>query len=741
MTTGTTTMMNSIPRKDPYLNEAIDILDLHLKRSKYDYAVAFNTMSSVYRDFMREELEHCLSEPRYYLENYHVIKTKSAGFTTLYPFFDSQEIIYGEIMGLLAADKPAKILVDKARQLGSSTLAEGLIFYQTVFNETTNTLIVAQDPGQADYLFSMSVRAYEQMPWWMRPMLRYRSKGRYMVFDTEMPEMAGLNSEIFVEAANKLSGVSVGKTIHCAHLSELSSWDNAEILTEQIFPAMSGRNTIAILESTARGRVGFWYKFWKKSIARWGTEGWDWKPVFVEWFRCREYSIPILHPAEFVLTTEESGVQGKILQSTGYTITNEQFAWRRAKRDEIVAISGDDTSLFQEYPINWEESFQTSGLCAFPKKKLQEIMNTSCCDPLWYGELEYTHQAAQEIKCYLTPTFDERTRRRLPNVDVPFPERYGSRFRVWEKPEPGESYYVAGDPAHGLEGGDYSCAQVIRIGHGMDRDVQVAEWHGWINPTPFGHILVGLAKWYNGAELSVEMNSVGERTYIEIFRILEYSNLFRWKHYDKVKNFWSDYMAWLTTSKTRDLIITNMRERIMESTVTLYSRLLLDEMMDFSADEEGEKFQGQNTNDDAVMAMMICLWCAHDSDYGKQAAATPRADGPGSRKYYVIDEKDRIVHTTEEKDDAYAKAYVNTPSFNTKGEQIQTHAVMRPGWSIAHRPNKKDFNNSEFSPVFDKVGPRSQIHAFGVPTESIRLDNIQDYDLMRESQDRDWMLI
>jgi hypothetical protein len=77
-----------------------------------------------------------------------------------------------------------------------------------------------------------------------------------------------------------------------AHLSELSDWDNAEILTEQIFPTMSGKNVIAILESTARGADGFWYDFWTEAVESWGEEDWEWKPIFVEWFRCSDYSMP-----------------------------------------------------------------------------------------------------------------------------------------------------------------------------------------------------------------------------------------------------------------------------------------------------------------------------------------------------------------------------------------------------------------------------------------------------------------
>src|SRR5712672_4061937 len=140
-------MMSDVPRRDPLINEAIAILDRHWRRSKFDYAVAFNTLGTVERTFIKQELKKCILTPRYYLENYHVIQTEDEGFKTLYPFWDSQEIFYSEIMEIVIAGKPVKVLVLKARQLGLSTISEGLIFHRTIFNRAINSLIVAQAPG------------------------------------------------------------------------------------------------------------------------------------------------------------------------------------------------------------------------------------------------------------------------------------------------------------------------------------------------------------------------------------------------------------------------------------------------------------------------------------------------------------------------------------------------------------------------------------------------------------------
>ena len=121
-------------------------------------------------------------------------------------------------MDMVRQGKPVKCCVLKARQLGLSTISEGLIFHKTIFTRAVNSLIVAQDPGQSTYLFDMFLRAYDNLPWWMRPEKLFRSKGKYMVFDTAEPARDGLRSQIMVESANKLTGVSVGKTVRACHM-------------------------------------------------------------------------------------------------------------------------------------------------------------------------------------------------------------------------------------------------------------------------------------------------------------------------------------------------------------------------------------------------------------------------------------------------------------------------------------------------------------------------------------------
>src|SRR5579872_1517596 len=725
-------------RRDPYLNEAIEALNLHLLAfdpGPDQVPTAFNNLGKSESEFVDEEIEKCANDARYYLENYHVIKPEDDAPHTLYPFWDSQEIFYAEIVSMQAAGKQVKVIILKARQLGISTLTQGLIFHKTIFTEATNTLIMAQDPGQADYLFNMSRTAYDYMPWWMKPEVRYAAKGRYMTFDRndefERSFHPGLKSEIFVEAANKTTGVAVGKSLRAVHLSELSDWkSDPKILTTQIFPTMNAKDLLAVMESTARGKDNFWYDFWCDCIE--GRQ--QWRPVFIPYFFVKKYSLPIEAGNTFKATDEEDAIRKKVLKRLKFYIPDETFNWRRAKLAEVIGLHGDESYFFQEYPgTNWQESFQGSGICAFPKRKLQIIRETLTATPAWVGEIEYKGDVRERVRllpCTECDWVDNNTV--AGDSYIPPQTTYGGRLHIWEFPDHGERYYIGGDVAHGLEkkGADFSCAQVIKIGRGQEPDVQVAEWHGWILPSQFAYVLAALGYYYNQSEIAPEVNDVGQQTFNEMFRVIEYPDIFRWKHYDKVKHFITDTFGWWTNSKTRDLIITKTREFVMQEKLVLRSDELIDQMLDFGQADGDSRFEGQSTHDDRVFALMIAVWCAHYSDYGAEAAMSARPpDSPSQRLFYVFDSTNRLVLRTEHRDEAEAqvRGYIDP----------EGKYRLRAGYYMMQTASRRDFSNSDYSPVHDRPGPRNTMHTeLNIPAEMISLDNM--IVKPRQDGDDDW---
>src|ERR1019366_2648582 len=116
-----------------------------------------------------------------------------------------------------------------------------------------------------------------------------------------------------------------------------------------------------------------------------------------------------------------------------------------------------------------------------------------------------------------------------------------------------------------------------------------AEWHGWIHPEPFAHVCAAIGYWYNEGQVAVECNDVGILTNNTLFRALEYPNVFRWKQYDKLKNFYTNWFGWFTNQKTRPQIISKLAQALDEDTTVIRSSALVDEMFDFGLD--GKRYE------------------------------------------------------------------------------------------------------------------------------------------------------
>ncbi len=500
---------------------------------------------------------------------------------------------------------------------------------------------------------------------------------------------------------------------------------------------MNAEDELAIMESTALGRQGFFYRFWKECEK--GAHD-DWTPCFIPVYRTlKKYSLPIKPGYVFTLTDEEKAVKNKVFAKDAIILPDEHFNWKRAMIRKFIDLTGSEFDFYGEYPSNSVEAFQGTGISAFPRKLLHKIMEKDCCDPKHYGEIEYVASgqgAAQKYKLFLADVKQ--------GDKIPEQEGSGTRLHIWEKPDPEYSYYIAVDVSEGDSGsGDYSCAEVLKIGRGPEPDEQVAEWHGYINPTPLGNVVAALAYWYNSAQVAVECNGVGISTNNQLFRILEYENIYRWKHIDRIKNFVTDAMGWWTNHKTRDVIITKTREAIMERTLVLRSERLVDQMMDFSKEEGASRYEGQDTTDDRVFALMICRYCGHESDFGRDAAAQPRRRHPQVEAWVIYDPQGRIHAETKDYDVAFGfivtkagwsmspkveKNKCTWTVWDNDGKKVDEiddydlarQMVLKNKWSMRQSVSRLDFQNTDYSPIYDRQGIEKRLHDAGIPAEQIR---------------------
>lgn len=142
-------------------------------------------------------------------------------------------------------------------------------------------------------------------------------------------------------------------------------------------------------------------------------------------------------------------------------------------------------ALFRrEYPATAEEAFVTSGSNVFSMEVLVEI------------------EAEQPRRCRI----DRDDTGRLSLVDDdPQVQEFG--LFIFDEPEPGARYLLAGDPSEGLVDGDPSCAQVLRWSR--DELLQVAVYRGRLEPDDFADLCHLLGQVYNRASQAIERNNHG----------------------------------------------------------------------------------------------------------------------------------------------------------------------------------------------------------------------------------------
>ncbi len=211
-----------------------------------------------------------------------------------------------------------------------------------------------------------------------------------------------------------------------------------------------------VIESTANGMGNFFHDLWNEAKA--GEN--NYAPHFYTWWWDPEYSLPGQSPEQ--LTEEE------LLLQRAHGLTEEQLAWRRAKRRESRA------KFAQEYPEDDITCFLASGRCCFDTHALAAAQQRIAGEP------------GPES---LSQLFDGDGNA----VSVP-----PARLFIWRHPDPDRKhkYVIGADVGEGLAHGDASVACVLDHRTGE----QVAELHGRIPPERFARLLDALGTYYHNAK-------------------------------------------------------------------------------------------------------------------------------------------------------------------------------------------------------------------------------------------------
>lgn len=496
-----------------------------------------------------------------YIEEFVKIRDKNSNIIPL-KFNEPQNKYYNVIKELKKQHKPVRIIILKARQMGFSTETEAIFFKETVTKPNINTAIVAHKEDSTANLFNMSKLMYNQIPDIIKPE-RKASNAKELVFDNK--EGSGLNSKIKCMTAGG-DGVGRSDTINNLHISELAFWkgDKKDTLLGLLQAVPNTPNTMVIIESTANG-YEYFKELWDKAVA--GKN--NFVPLFVGWNELDEYKMPY---NGFELTKEEKELQ------TLYGVTLEQLSWRRWC---IANNCGNDETLFkQEYPINPQEAFVSTGNCYFDKelviKRMQEIE-----EPICTGSFIFDYDGLN-----------------ISNIE--WQEEKDGPIKIYRKPELRKPYVLSGDTAG--EGSDYF------TGHVLDNITgeQVAVLRQEFDEITYTRQMYCLGKYYNNALIGIEANYT---TYpIKELLRLNYINQYVRETEDNYTNKLKKSYGFKTTPITRPVILAELQTIIKENIELINDADTLDEMLTFIKNEKGRPEAQQGYHDDLIMGLAIAFY-------------------------------------------------------------------------------------------------------------------------------------
>ena len=503
-----------------------------------------------------------LTDFPFYAKSALKIRTKEGAVAPL-KLNPAQQILQAAIDRQMAEEGKVRIIILKARQQGLSTHVGGYLYFNVSQNTARKAMVITHHADSTRALFDMTKRYHENCPEILRPHTKYSSR-RELSFDI-------LDSSFVVATAGG-EAVGRGETLTHVHASELAFWpkSSAEETWNGLTQAVpSSPNTAIFIESTANGVSGVFYNLWKGAVE--GINGFT--PVFLPWFADPTYREAV--PDNFERTPEEDELVSR------YGLDDEQLCFRRKK----IAQNGID--LFkQEYPAEPDEAFLTTGRPVFNPEQLQECLKDT-----------------RDIEEKLALETDE------------WVNHSRGELQIYRKHDSGERYVIGADTAMGVRDGDWSVAQVLD-----SKKRQVATWRGQVHPDYFAEILYHLGTYYNEALICCENNSHGILTCTRLGKDMAYPHFYTEVQHDKTTDKETVKLGFTTTSKSKPLVIDQLRASMRECELELNDKTTIREMLTYIVTESGAMEAEHGCHDDTVMSLALANY-VHEGAW--EAVETP----------------------------------------------------------------------------------------------------------------------
>lgn len=520
-----------------------------------------------------------LHNPKSYIETFLKIKTKEG---KIVPFLlnESQQKLYEAIQQQKQKNQPVRIIILKARQMGFSTLTEGLIFHDCVTHFLHSAMIITHKDEATTNLFNMSKLFFDHLPEKIRPMVK-ASNAKELIFENPAKDRKikmlrpGLRSKIKCTTAGG-KGVGRSDTLTCLHASEVAFWPGDILATlagiQQAVPDTP--DSMIILESTANGFNAF-KTLWDNAVQ--GIS--DYVPLFFPWYEMKSYR-KAYHGEE--LTEQEQKLKER------FCLDNEQIMWRRWC---IANNCNNDMNMFkQEYPSTPEEAFIATGTSVFDTAALSL-------------RLEELRKQSEIIKqgyfVYDKTVTDTQSGPQIILKDRLFQQSVQGDILIFKEPEEGVPYVMGGDTAG--EGSDRFTLQVLdnrtgeqvaRLLRGYDEDIYAEQAYC-------------LGMYYNVALIAIETNFSTHPN--KVLQWLRYPKLYEREVPDTYTGQMRKSFGYHTNSMTRPLIVSALVTYVRECLHLIHDIDTIKEALTFIRNGKGRAEAEVGEHDDLLMGLGIAL--------------------------------------------------------------------------------------------------------------------------------------
>jgi hypothetical protein len=544
--------------------------------------------------------------------------------------------------------EPMRARILKARKVGFSTQAQGILIQRTTQIPNHLGMVVAHDGLTAAEVFNIGRLMWARLPAEIKPALAYERNGlreKFLMFGEASTSLrreglVGINSQIQIQTAGTAQASHRGRglTIRTLHSSERAFWEAPGKWLALVNAVPDDAETMILDESTANGHNSF-KDGWDAAVE--GADGYF--PCFTPWFEELGYRRPfrsaeereefeatlgdgpygedepdllVLMPAR-IREWEREFDDVPLSDADLRTRVLEHLHWRRTTI--ASKTEGDVAKFHQEYPSTPEEAFLSTGRRIFRPAYVQKVLaRVDETDPaiptaerrgpargLLRGDKARTVRAQRGV----TIEVPQRA------VWVPRQRAQGeaTRWRRWAAPKPTGQYVVGVDPESGEDNEGAQAESAIQV---IDHKTlaQVAEWRGHgIDPDEVALQAYLAAMLFNKAWIGVEVTGGWGTPHVQrIARDFHYPRVYRRSPADHRTRDESERLGWSTDPRTLPIMQARGNELLRAEIDGIRSRVVAVQMLTYVKDDRGRSKPEPGKRSDALMAWLVAQAIAQE---------------------------------------------------------------------------------------------------------------------------------